>query len=81
MIPMNNVEEDIRKVALIVGNNIAYYNLSLALVQYQFCAHKLNRSLIRVVKVLDIGFRIAERPINLLALEYIHQLKVKDLEL
>ena len=71
---MKLVAEMTEKVVQIANQDIAYYNLLLLIVQCWLHACKLNSYLIELVYLLAIGYREANRLLNLLALVHVCQL-------
>ena len=55
------------------NKHIAYYNLPLKIIQHWLHAHKLNSYLIELVLEIVIGYRVANRLLNPLAPEHMHQ--------
>ena len=65
--------EVVEKVTWTANEHIVHCNFPLLIVQSQLYAHKLNGHLIELVCLLAIGYRVANRLLNPLALEYMHQ--------
>ena len=67
--------EAVNEVALIADKYIAHSNLLPMIVQHWSHLYKVNTYLIGLVYVLAIDYRAANRTLNLLDLEYIHQVE------
>ena len=66
------VVEVTEKIAQIVDKCKAYYSLLLIVIQYQSYAYEHDGYLIELVLVLTTDYRVANRPLNPLALEHVH---------
>ena len=70
---MKFTTEAAEKVAWTADEHMVYYNLPPMMVQHWTHVHELNGYLMELVRVLSIGHRTANRPLNPLASEYMDQ--------
>ena len=77
-IKMNFTTESAEKVVWTADGHMEYYNLPPMMIQHWTNVQELNGYLMDLVRFLSIGYRAANRPLNPLASEYIHQKNDKE---